>query len=52
MLKYVFNVFDKYSGEKIDQVIVPAEAMLETLEALNKLGMVKGYILDDSKEEK
>lgn len=50
MVKYLFKVFDKNSDLK-SQIIVPAENMLETLEALNKIGLVKGYIIFDQEEE-
>lgn len=49
MVKYLFKVFDKNSELK-SQVIVPADHMIETLEALNKLGVVKGYIIFDTEE--
>lgn len=47
MVKYCFNVYDKVTNEKITKVITSVDNMLETLETLNKLGIVKGYILDD-----
>lgn len=50
MIKYCFNVYDHVSGDKITQVITNVDNMLETLETLSKLGMVKGYILDDNKD--
>ena len=52
MIKYCFNVYDKVSGEKITQVITNVDNMIETLKILNKLGIVKGYILDDKENEK
>ena len=52
MAKYIFKVFDKDTGHLMDQVIVPVEHMLGTLEALNELGIVKGFILDDKEEDK
>ena len=51
MIKYCFNVYDRTTGEKITQVISNVDMMLETLETLNKLGMVKGYILDDNDDK-
>lgn len=47
--KYLFKVFDK--GDLKSQIIVPAEEMLETLKALNKIGIVKGYIIFDQEDE-
>lgn len=52
MIKYCFNVYDKESGEKITQVVTDVKHMLDTLEILSNLGMVKGYILDDKESEK
>ena len=49
-VKYLFKVFDKNSDLR-SQVIVPAEEMLETLTALNKIGLVKGYIIFDQESE-
>lgn len=49
MVKYLFKVFDKNSELKT-QMIVPVDHMLETLEALNKIGLVKGYIVFDQEE--
>ena len=49
MVKYLFKVFDKNSELK-SQVIVPADHMIDTLEQLNKLGIVKGYIIFDQEE--
>lgn len=51
MIKYCFNVYDKKTNEKITQVITNIDNMLETLETLNKLGIVKGYILDEKENE-
>lgn len=48
-VKYLFKVFDENSEMK-SQVIVPAEEMLNTLKALNELGVVKGYIIFDQEE--
>lgn len=51
-VKYVFNVYDHISGDKIDQVIVPIDHMLDTLKTLNEIGYVKGYIVNfDDYEE-
>lgn len=46
MIKYVFNVYHRESGDKISQVITSCDHMLDTLKILSELGMVKGYILD------
>lgn len=51
MIKYCFNVYDRVTGEKITQVVSNVDMMIDTLKALNKLGMVKGYILDDNKDK-
>lgn len=48
MTKYLFKVFDK--GEMTTQVITDISHMTETLEVLNKLGVVKGYIIFDQEE--
>lgn len=50
MVKYVFNVYDRETGEKISSVVTNCDYMIDTMKTLNELGMVKGYILDDSKE--
>lgn len=47
MVKFIFSVYDKYTGEKIAQVITNNDSMLETIKTLNELGLVKGSILDD-----
>lgn len=52
MVKYIFKVFHRETGEQLSQLVTDCEHMLETLEVLNKLGMVKGFILDDDKEVK
>ena len=52
MVKYIFRVFDRDTGDQISQLVTDCDHMLETLEVLNKLGMVKGFILDDEKEIK
>lgn len=50
MIKYCFNVYDKSTGEKITQVVTNVDMMLETLQQLNELGIVKGFILDDKED--
>jgi hypothetical protein len=50
MLKYVFNVFDKDTGEKKAQVIAAADSFVDTIKKLNEIGMVKAYLIDDSQE--
>lgn len=52
MAKYVFNVYDRYTGEKITQLIDNTDNMLDTLKTLNEIGMVKSYIIDDKKDIK
>lgn len=51
MLKYCFKVYRKEDGEQIAQVVTNVDMMLETLAELNKLGIVKGFILDDKENE-
>ena len=52
MLKYCFKVFSFDDGKQIAQVVTNVDMMLETLCELNKLGIVKGFILDDKEIEK
>lgn len=51
MVKYIFKVYDRKTNDQITQVVTSCDYMLETLEVLNKLGMVKGFILDDKEIE-
>ena len=51
MVKYIFKVYDRKSNEQLAQVVTSCDHMIETLETLNKLGMVKGFILDDKENE-
>lgn len=50
-IKYCFKVYSRNDDELITQVITDCSHMLDTLETLNKLGIVKGYILDDNESE-
>lgn len=51
MVKYCFNVYDRETGDKLSQVITSCDHMIDTLQVLNELGVVKGYILDDKENE-
>ena len=51
MVKFIFKVYDKYTGEQIAQVVTSNDSMIDTIKTLNELGMVKGYILDDKENE-
>ena len=51
MVKYIFKVYDRETGDQISQLVTDCDHMLDTLEILNKLGMVKGFILDDKENE-
>ena len=51
MAKYLFKVFDTLDNRQTAQVITTVDNMLETIEILSKLGLVKGFILDDEEKE-
>ena len=51
MVKYIFKVYDRETGDQISQLVTDCDHMLDTLEILNMLGMVKGFILDDKENE-
>lgn len=50
MIKYCFKVFDKETDEQVIQLVSNADDMLDTINKLSKLGIVKGFILDDKEE--
>lgn len=52
MVKYIFNVFDRNDHDKkVASVVTDVDHMLETLQTLSELGLVKGYIINDDEKE-
>ena len=47
MIRYCFKVYDFDSKDIVTSVICDCEHMIDTIKELNKLGIVKGYILNE-----
>ena len=51
MLKYCLKVFDK-ENELFMQLIVPKDELMNYVEDLRKYGTVKGFVIDESDNER